>query len=401
MDNLKLISEKVNTDIDPNGAPESILAQNHNDILQAFLQSSGKYMGLPYLIKTNYQGVVGAGEFIINSGSFNSTIDVFVSKKTSDATDLEPILKLYGKGDILHFKDFKGKSVYFYINEKLDTIDNNQTPIFYLTLDPFPANINYTYQANEQNIGVIELIKATAMKDIFQGVEVNLFWNGRGFNDNQEVTEFSKFIERKKFVGQHTDGLIKFRTLTAQVYFLGVEIKNYNAIKDFNPKIMIERYRRPQQNVTNHIYHRSHGGYKYTNFFRDTILASTPSEIPGNANLAQLTRPVLFPITGEKGYYDLFSENYFSQKDFPKALGNQHFVTKHISMVNIQDDDAVVLREIPTSQKGFAHCRMRIRLEISEGVFVISEPLAYFKIIDCLMFSLFGDPISKIKFSYE
>jgi hypothetical protein len=408
MDNLLQISQKVNTDIDPNGAPESILAQNHNDILQMFLRASGKYMGLPYIIKTNYQGVISPGELFV-SGAFNTTITAFISPKTTDGTDTQPILNIYKNGDFFHLKDFAGRSVYFTITNILDTIDNNSNQVFALTLEPFPSNINYSYQNAEQQVGVVELIKSTdATKNFFQDVELNLFWNGRGFTSEQPFSEYGKLIKRKKFVSKDTGGNPYFKTIKTKVLFLGVEVKGFSNISNFEPEIVIERYKRTHLNKKNNFddpYYRSPSKYRSTNFYWDNVgMVPVYNENTGMVDMNSVERPMLIPIVSEKKYYDIKAENYFSQVDPPKALGNQHFVTfPKPATATIEDDSNTYSRKIPRKQKGYTHLRLRIRIKIANDVYLYSPIMSHLKIIDLMNWTdgLPASELNVIKYSYE
>lgn len=399
MDNLLQISQKVNTDIDPNGAPESILAQNHNDILQMFLRASGKYMGLPYIIKTNYQGVISPGELFV-SGAFNTIITAFISPKTTDGTDTQPILNIYKNGDFFHLKDFAGRSVYFTITNILDTIDNNSNQVFALTLEPFPSNINYSYQNAEQQVGVVELIKSgDVSKNFFQGVEIDLFWNRRGFASDRPDSDFWKEISRQKYIDKDPTGLEYYRTLKTRVYHLGVEVKNYDLIKDFKPRFLIERYKRPRRNYGNRGQGReqanSPAGYKFTQFFSDQIYTRIPN------GWGNIERPVVFDIVSKQHYYDIRSENYFSQVDPPKALGNQHFVTfPKPASIKLNDDSVSYSRVVPKKRKGHAHCRIRMIIDTPIGT-LISEPMVYFKITNQMLFDDIQNESDVIKYSFE
>lgn len=203
MDNLRIISEKVNTDIDPNGAPESILAQNHNDILQSFLRSSGKYVGLPYKAKTNFNGVMNNGELYF-SNAFNVEQIVKVSAKTTDGTDTDPILKNYGSNDIFHIKDFAGRSVYFLILNVFEKYDDNFQLYYELLLSPFVSNINYSYQINEENICVLELIHSKIEKDFVNvkdfGAKGDAVWDGIKYNGTDDTQAFQDAIDTGKNV---------------------------------------------------------------------------------------------------------------------------------------------------------------------------------------------------------
>jgi hypothetical protein len=61
-DNLRSLEERIDTDIDPNGTPGSIFAENHNAIEKEILRKAGKYSD--HLLATK-QATVLFGNFII------------------------------------------------------------------------------------------------------------------------------------------------------------------------------------------------------------------------------------------------------------------------------------------------------------------------------------------------
>lgn len=157
-DNLKQIKDKVIQDIDPNGAAGSILAQNHQDILTQFINSSGKYVGSPFVAKktvTNFS----VGEMSFNSNSFSSTTSIVLSfsQETADNIDFGKTLSRLGSGDLIVFKDFVGRSACFqYQSHTLNT--SSSSPFYEVTVMPESDNINYTYQDLEEEICVISVI---------------------------------------------------------------------------------------------------------------------------------------------------------------------------------------------------------------------------------------------------
>lgn len=157
-DNLKQITDKVIQDIDPNGAPESILAQNHQDILRQFLSSSGKYVGASFVAKKTTT-VFSLGTMSFNSNALNSSGSIILSfsQKNSDNIDFGKTLTRISQGDLIVFKDFVGRTGCFeYQSHSLNTSGSN--PFYEVTVIPDSENINYTYQDSEEEICVISVI---------------------------------------------------------------------------------------------------------------------------------------------------------------------------------------------------------------------------------------------------
>lgn len=403
-DNLKQLTQDVAVAINPAGAPGSILAVNHKSVLTQVIEKAGKYTGLPFVAKRkSAKGIIMPGTFVWNGNAMNQNGDfiITVSKYTSDMNDVGHYLSLLAEGTLIHFKDFVGRSVILKYKSHAPDIDGISNEVFNISVSAAPENTNYTYQANENEVCMIEFFGTASAKDYFQGVELNLFWNGRGWDDEHSESEWMKQVNRKKYVYKDVNGDIYYRTLKTQVWFLGIEVKNYNSIKDFKPQVVIERYKRHKKNETNNRYHKSPSMYRSTNFFWNNILAPTPN------GPMSLDRPMLIDVSSSQAYYDIFAENYFSQIDPPKALGNQSFVTypKNRIITILDDSESFSRKDIPRIQKGYAHCRLRLRLEISDGNFIYSEPLAYFKIIDQLVFQDNGNgnanDYNVIKYSYE
>lgn len=404
-DNFTVLKQQLDTAINPNAAPGQIYAQDHNDWDTAFMKMQGKYVGSPFIARRAFNGVANAGDLYWN-GALNDTngIEIITAKTTADLNDFGLILSRIGSGDLIHAKDYEGRSVFFEFKSYTEDVDNNNNVIYRIQVVPDGNNVNYYYQPTDEFICILEVVKSkSGSLNLFENLEVNLFWNGRGWNDEHDFSEYGKFIDRSKFVAKDGTGVYYFKTIKTKVYFLGIEVKNYDSIKDYNPVLVIERYKRPRQNQTNRAlgdYHKSPAMYRSTWMFSDYIVANSPN-MPNNS----IYRPCLIPITERQKYYDIYAENYFSQVDPPKALGNQNFVTHpKTAEVGIQDDSETYSRKIPQRRKGFAHCRLRIRLDVTgKGDFIYSPVLTYFKIIDQLNWDYNTPPneSSVIKYSYE
>jgi hypothetical protein len=413
MDNLEVLKQNLDTAIDPNAGIGEILAQEHNDMVTEFISKQGKYVGSPFNAKANYNGIANAGDFFIN-GALNDTngISITTAQRTNDLNDFSIVLNTLGDGDIMHLKDFVGRSFYFIFKSYAEAQDNNGNTVYELKVVPFADNINYTYQAKEVRLCVVEFLKSgsAGVKNYFENLELDLFWNGRGYNKNQNPSEYSKFVDLYKFVA--TDGNSTFcKTIPTKVYFLGIEFKGYEKLKGFRPELVIERYKRAHQNKSQtqngDEYHKSPSMYRSTFFYNQQILANI--YVP-NQNLVyrdNIDRNQIISLTGSREYYDIDAENYFSQVDTPKALGNQNFKTypKNTTVIIEDDMKRYSRKSIPKRQKGYAHCRLRIRIDVTgKGDFLYSPVLAYFKIKNQLIWddrSPNEVQSSVINYSYE
>lgn len=200
-DNLKQLSQDVANAINPAGAPGSILAVNHKSVLTQAIEKSGKYTGLPFVAKLqSANGIIMPGTFVWNGNAMNQNGDfiITVSRYTSDMNDVGHYLSLLAEGTLIHFKDFVGRSVILKYKSHVPDIDEISNDVFNISVSAAPENTNYTYQANESEVCMIEFFGIASVKDYFQGVELNLFWNGRGWDDEHSESEWMKQVKRKK-----------------------------------------------------------------------------------------------------------------------------------------------------------------------------------------------------------
>jgi len=407
-DNFTVLKQQLDSAINPNAAPGTILAQDHNDWDTAFLKAQGKYVGSPFKAKKEFNGVANAGELFFN-GALNDTngIQIVTSKTTSDLNDFKLILNTLSEGDLIHIKDYEGRSVFFKYVQYTESEDDNQNTIYLINVIPDAGNVNYTYQVNDEFICVLETIKgATSPINYLQGVELDLFWKGRGWSDEHLETEFYKFVERKKLIEKDTiTNIISYKTIDTKVCLLGIRIKNFGAIANLFPQIVIERYKRPRGNSTAERGHKYPAGYRSTFRYNDQIKA----EVIDNSNIIQkepIDRPQVIDVQSEMAYYDIFAENYFSQIDPPKVLGNNNCLTHPKSAVlPLKDNSGTKTRNVPVRQKGKVHLRLRLRLTTPEKGLIESDVLAYFKIIDSMIFVVPGidqvEAQNVIKYSFE
>lgn len=156
--NLKVLKERIETDIDPLGAPGSILAQNHQEILIDVLNNVGKNNGAQYLAHktlTNYTN----GKMSWNSNAMNNTSDFIMTfaKLTSDLNDFGQILSRLKTNDLLRFKDFVGRSVDLIFQFYEADVDGSGNPVYNVTVKGVAQNVNYVYQDTEIENSVISL----------------------------------------------------------------------------------------------------------------------------------------------------------------------------------------------------------------------------------------------------
>jgi len=130
-DNFTVLKQQLDSAINPNAAPGTILAQDHNDWDTAFLKAQGKYVGSPFKAKKEFNGVANAGELFFN-GALNDTngIQIVTSKTTSDLNDFKLILNTLSEGDLIHIKDYEGRSVFFKYVQYTESEDDNQNTIY-------------------------------------------------------------------------------------------------------------------------------------------------------------------------------------------------------------------------------------------------------------------------------
>lgn len=198
-----------------------------------------------------------------------------------------------------------------------------------------------------------------------QSNDIDLYWRGSNSVDTISDTLYIK------------DGESYYvRTFVSLVDRLGIKIKNYDLIKNDNPEIIIERYKKPKNK---HNYGNIPARHKITYPYSDTIYSHEIQDTIGNG---YIFRPMIIPVTAESAYYRIYAENYFSPINPPKVLGSKNnFYVKSNTYVTIPDDTSQHTKDIPNSQKGTAYCRLSIRISDGMGGYIYSKPLKEFKII--------------------
>lgn len=209
-DNLEILKQNLDIAIDPNAAPGQIFAQKHNDYVTEFINKQGKYVGFPFNVKATYNGIANTGDFFLN-GALNDTNTVawICSKLNADLNDFGIVLNTLRKGDIIHFKDFVGRSCYFKFDSFFANIDNNSNDIYQINVIAYPGNVNYTYQPTETRIGVFEVINYIKKTIPFLDLQIYKA-DGNGL-DSLEINDIaSGWITSTLFIpfGQYLGGQI-------------------------------------------------------------------------------------------------------------------------------------------------------------------------------------------------
>jgi hypothetical protein len=159
-DNLKLVEERIDVEIDPTGAPGSVLAENHNAIEKEILRKSGKYVGSPFTAKKE-STLFPSGTLSWNGNAMNNTADftITTSKKTSDLTDFGKTLSKMETGDLFQFKDYSGRTCFLEFQSFGSGADGMMNEIYNILVKGFSDNINYVYQVNETSTSILSTIK--------------------------------------------------------------------------------------------------------------------------------------------------------------------------------------------------------------------------------------------------
>jgi hypothetical protein len=202
--------------------------------------------------------------------------------------------------------------------------------------------------------------------------DIDIYWK----SDEVDTVSDTMYIKGK------SGPLVK--TFSTNVYRLGLSIKNYDLIKDFNPEFIIERYKKSD-------YKRSFGydgikpaKYRLPDPYSDYVPANYMENI--DPTKVSIYRPMIFPITGSASFYRIYAENYFSQVKPPRVSGGKDNFYKLSSRFGtgqtytIYDDTNTNSVNLPPRQIGVVYCRIRIRISDNFGRVHISKPLNEFRI---------------------
>lgn len=189
------------------------------------------------------------------------------------------------------------------------------------------------------------------------------------------------------YINNQNDGLWYPKTFTTRVGKLGISIRNYDLIRDYNPEIVIERYKKASGKVRTYlegnkdikIKVESVGNFKLTDPYSDYVIASEMSII--DPNKVSMYRPMVIPITASSSYYTITAENYFSQKSPPRVSGSKKCFYRESGVDTLIYDDTEVCSLLVKSRRiGISNCRIRIRISDGFGGYKYSKPLKDLKI---------------------
>jgi hypothetical protein len=150
-DNLKLLQSQVETTLDENGLPGSILAVNHKSFVKDILDKVGKYNGIFYQARKNGSGSYPTGSMSWEGNAMNQSgsFVIRVAKLTNDLNDIGYMLGIMSPQSLINFKDYVGRSTQYRF-ESFVLNNSNPLNIFYeITIESIPGNINYIYQNSE------------------------------------------------------------------------------------------------------------------------------------------------------------------------------------------------------------------------------------------------------------
>lgn len=172
MDNLRQTSERIKEVIDPNGAPQSIKASEHQSFLLQLLERAGKYVGMIYKAKKNLTSF-NDGQMSWNDNAFDTsgTFVISFAKKTSDGIDFVEVLSRLNEGDILIIKDFVGRVAMLNFQS---FVENSTLSSYEVNVTSSASNITYTYQESEEEICVVSVLsKGVSNNDTQQKITID------------------------------------------------------------------------------------------------------------------------------------------------------------------------------------------------------------------------------------
>lgn len=206
MDNLKDLQDQIESQIDPNGAPGSILAENHKNRLIDVMSKSGKYVGSPYLANKELN-VFPIGTMSFESNPLNNINEhqLIFAKKNLDLNDFGLYLNTLILGDFIKFKDFVGRSVFYEYQSHVAGKDQVDGDVYIVSVKGLADNPGYTYQDTENPIAVFSVLKA-------KSVGPTLLSN---FTDDIGATEIEvvKVTNKSQIINQILDETKKYLIL--------------------------------------------------------------------------------------------------------------------------------------------------------------------------------------------
>lgn len=151
MDNLKELGGRIAQQIDPDGADESILAENHRDRLTEVMTKAGKFGGFYFLAKKS-RTTFPAGTFSWDDNPINdANIDIIFSEKSLDSNTMKSVFESMGGNTVIHLKDFAGRSALYKFESVSEEVIGNTT-VYRLNVNSIDGNPGYTYQDMEEEL---------------------------------------------------------------------------------------------------------------------------------------------------------------------------------------------------------------------------------------------------------
>lgn len=161
-DNLKELKENVDFTVPLSGGVASVKVLNDNPHRKQTIDKLGRYTGFPFLSsRSAIAGVVPNGSFIWNANAMNKSdvgFDVAMGKFTQDGNDIGRVLNLLSDGDLIHFKDFVGRSTTLKFIGFTNSMDAGDNPYYTVDVEGFAENTNYAYQVGEFEPSMVEFI---------------------------------------------------------------------------------------------------------------------------------------------------------------------------------------------------------------------------------------------------
>jgi len=395
MDNLKELTQNVDTVIPLNGGVASVQTENHNPLEKEIIGKVGKYTGFPFMAKrAEANNLVSPGALILGTIPLNNDGDFELkfSETTLDGNKFERILNLLKEGAIMHLKDFTGKAFLLGYKSFIENQDTNGNVFYSIYFSGFAENSNYVYQPGEENICFVEFIGAGANADFFSGVSLKMFTNNTTSIESEAIKELSE----PTVIIESVVGTLLDATLELLVHNLGIEVQGYELIQDYQPKIILERFT-----------YSNKAGVKANNFKTSTnfkkhktnvaLIEANGLDIEENI---YLQRPNVIDIESKKAYYDIKAENYFRSGDwgYNYRLGAKQYSAtgsirkKNIGLIkeiSIVSNDGVKQGN-HEYKKAYIYFNVSLQITVGGSTFV-SKPMLTFrmtKFFDLLRYSL-------------
>lgn len=168
-DDLILLEQGTDTVIPINGGANSVKTVNHNPHVKNMIKKLGRYTGFPFeAARAPISGLVPAGKLYWNTFAMNkddAEFNISIAANTADGNSIKRILETATKGDIIHYKDYKGNSTtlqFLYFEELTDAGSNTYYDVW---VNGFPENTNYALQVADNFACMLEFVKNTKSLD--------------------------------------------------------------------------------------------------------------------------------------------------------------------------------------------------------------------------------------------